>query len=264
MRIPAYYINLDRATARRSHMEQMAKEIDVPLNRFPAIDSDEQTDAEFRSWYPEASIRYNLTKQEVCCFLSHMKIWEIAANSDARYTAVFEDDIKLSPSARGFLENDDWLSASMQLVRLETSKKATLIARKEVPVWDNRTVCRQTGWHEGAGGYVISKEMAQSLLDNIPHIIAPVDRVLFDPQDHCLPHATFWQINPALCIQQRLSEDRFLPEQAELSRLDSARTRPNIAYMDKLKREAKVIFVQAKNLFKRVTFQHRKVKISMR
>ena len=94
--IPAYYINRDAATARRGYIEASAKDLQIGLTRFAAIDANTLSDREYRRWHSEADASYCLSKSEVCCFLSHLKLWEEIAKSDAPFTAIFEDDILMS------------------------------------------------------------------------------------------------------------------------------------------------------------------------
>lgn len=224
MHIPAYFINLDRSPARKRHMETMAENAGVILHRFPAICANDLSDQEFRSWHPAGCSDYALTKGEVCCFLSHMGLWKIAAASNSSFTAIFEDDINLSPSVRSFLANDDWIPDCVEFLQLETALHKTVVTRKRIKTHDNRTIYQLAGGHWGSAGYIISKPMAQKMLDLPKQIHMPVDVALFEPDKKFMPDMTAWQISPSFCIQQQFSKHQFLPKDAKLSYLNAQRT----------------------------------------
>jgi glycosyl transferase, family 25 len=104
-----YLINLDRNTDRLEHFIEQYMLSDMryaQFKRFAAIDGKkvrleehvsnlalkEITDAE-RTGY--RTKHYQLTRGAVGCYLSHMGVWKMAAESDKPYSLVFEDDVEI-------------------------------------------------------------------------------------------------------------------------------------------------------------------------
>lgn len=264
MHIPAYFINLNQSPTRKHHMECMAKNAGIVLNRFPAISANDLSDKDFRRWHPEGCSDYVLTKGEVCCFLSHMELWKIAANSDASFMAIFEDDISLSPAIRSFLADDDWLPGHVELLRLETTFDKTTVVRRGIKIHDNRTIYQLAGRCSGSAGYIISKSMAQKLLDNTNQIRMGLDWALFKVDEKSTPDLTAWLISPSFCVQQQFSERQFLPKDVEVSSLEAERLinyPPKLKNMRKLIREVKRPFIQALMTISYVSRGLKKVKV---
>ena len=80
-----YYINLDRSTGRRNHMEAQFDRLNLSYARVPAIEETKLTSEELKSvdWQdPRAAA---LPVGANGCFLSHRKAWELIANGPDRY-----------------------------------------------------------------------------------------------------------------------------------------------------------------------------------
>ncbi|CAK9098433.1 Uncharacterized protein SCF082_LOCUS46127 [Durusdinium trenchii] len=96
-----YYINTVDNVARRAQIEQQAKQLDLPLQRFRAVDTQDVaagTYARYITVDPSESIsRTYQANATVACFLSHVFLMtEIARNfSDDRIALIMEDDVVL-------------------------------------------------------------------------------------------------------------------------------------------------------------------------
>ncbi|WP_157946898.1 glycosyltransferase family 25 protein [Thalassobius sp. I31.1] len=216
MTVPAWYINLDRHTDRRAYMERHIQELDIAIDRFPAFDANRLSDAEVSIWKDDTS---NLTKGEMCCFLSHRSIWEKIAMGEADYGAIFEDDVLLSPEIKEFLETIDWIPENVGLIRLETTFQSVTVGRPLAELFNHRELHSLLTLHWGAAGYVVSKEIAVRMLQKSQKISLPADWFKFDPAFGFKPT----QIVPALCVQQQFYHETFLPSTANESSLEQAR-----------------------------------------
>ena len=116
MQIPGYYINLDRAEARRAYMQAEIARLGLPVQRMPAVDGGLLSDADLQRLHPRA-LMHIMAKAEVACFLSHRNCWIQIAEADARFGAVFEDDIAFSDDVATFLCDDSWLPRAAGLVQ---------------------------------------------------------------------------------------------------------------------------------------------------
>ena len=242
MQIPGHYINLDRAEARRAYMQGEIARLGLPVARMPAVDGSGLTDADMRRLHPRA-VMHPMAKAEVACSLSHRNCWIKIAEAEARFGAVFEDDIAFSDDALAFLGDDGWLPDGADLIKIETTSRMVMLDRKTVPV-EGRTLARLTSRHLGGGGYILSKACAARLVKATETIALPVDYALFDPAMALLPDVTVWQLNPAICVQQLRSRNVFLPAGIDWSELSKDRVALKKRGLAKLRREVTAPFVK--------------------
>lgn len=107
-----YWINLDRATERRSHMKKVLSDTrldHIPKIRFSAFDSKKiELDDYFRMKKDVLSVNYRVTKNEYACLLSHLETIRTFANSEYSIALILEDDIifhKKTNTIRDVIEN---------------------------------------------------------------------------------------------------------------------------------------------------------------
>ncbi|WP_039018691.1 glycosyltransferase family 25 protein [Halocynthiibacter namhaensis] len=216
MTIPAWYINLDNRPERRAYMQQHLLDLDLTVERFSAIDANSLSDAEASVWQDST---HNITKSELCCFLSHRNIWEKIAEGDEEYGVIFEDDILLSPGIKEFLETTDWIPENTGLIRFETTCLKVKLGAPEADLFQTRKLHPLHSTHLGAAGYVLSKNVAMDMLKKSQKVTAPLDIFMFELDFGFEPK----QIVPALCVQQQFYKKVFLPDAAKESSLAQGR-----------------------------------------
>lgn len=243
MLIPGYYINLDRADARRAYMQGEINRLGLPVSRVAAVDGRALTDADMQRLHPSA-VMHQMAKAEVGCFLSHRNCWKKIAESAAKFGAVFEDDIAFSDDAVTFLEDDIWLPDGADLAKIESTRRMVMLDRRALVVRGGRRLSRLTSLHLGAGGYVLSKDCAARLVAMTETITMPVDHALFDPALALLPDVTVLQLDPAISVQQLRSRSIFLPAGVDWSELSKDRIGLKKRGLAKLKREVTAPFVK--------------------
>ncbi len=261
MTVPAWYINLDRHTDRRAYMERHIQELDIAIDRFPAFDANRLSDAEVSIWKDDTS---NLTKGEMCCFLSHRSIWEKIAMGEADYGAIFEDDVLLSPEIKEFLETIDWIPENVGLIRLETTFQSVTVGRPLAELFNHRELHSLLTLHWGSAGYVVSREVAGRLLRKTRKIALPTDCLIFDPAFGSKPT----QIVPALCVQQQFYHETFLLGAAAESSLEQDRSNRMIKVRPKgialVNREIGRTLKQIRRLVLRSRFGVRRIRVDFR
>ena len=89
--IPIYWINLAREKDRREKMEQLLEGLNN--TRISAYDGDKLTEAEVRKYNKSKQLDRNLTKYEIACALSHLKVLKKIYYDGHPYALVLEDDI---------------------------------------------------------------------------------------------------------------------------------------------------------------------------
>lgn len=84
----AFVINLDRDTERLAYQELQLLKLDIPFERFAAINIRESTID--KSQYIQEPNRLKLSEQG--CLLSHVHVWHEAKRRGLDWTLIFEDD----------------------------------------------------------------------------------------------------------------------------------------------------------------------------
>lgn len=100
MNIKAFIIHLTRATDRKPQVEKLIHELPVKTEVIDAVDSRTLSDAEIKRVYRRKlhAPRYpfELSKNEIACFLSHRKAWQAIVDQRLEAGFIIEDDIELT------------------------------------------------------------------------------------------------------------------------------------------------------------------------
>ncbi|MRX33234.1 glycosyltransferase family 25 protein [Aminobacter sp. MDW-2] len=192
-----FVINLDAATDRLQWMSDSFASLGLDFERIAAIDKNNLRDED-----TSHVVGTGWTGGEVGCFLSHIEAWKIIASGTDEFGCIFEDDVHLAPDATRYLKDSNWIPQGLDLIKLETTLNPVRTGRDVVRLGSHKLVSLKS-FHNGSAGYVISKKLAAKLVSSVK-IDRPVDNFLFD-------QGSYWQISPALCIQ-----DMFLPGSAKL------------------------------------------------
>jgi GR25 family glycosyltransferase involved in LPS biosynthesis len=167
--IRVYVINLDRSRDRLSHFKQAIQFSDLPADfvRVSAVDAKRLDISKFISQEARSEIiasekngyrkkHYELTRGAVGCFLSHIKVWKLIADSDDHYGIVFEDDASLHPQTnKKLIKNMKHIPGDWDIILLG------YFCIKCV----NRGKFIQAKKFHGLHGYMIKRSVAQFLLD---------------------------------------------------------------------------------------------------
>ena len=212
-------INLDRSPERLAHMTAEFARINIGFERVAGIDAKQHPDLALQPQHAIHAIR-PLSCSEIACLHSHRACWTIIAQDDAPYGAVFEDDMVFSSRAGALLGDTSWVPADADVVKLETFFSRTVIQRRRTSAGHGFSMVRLRKGHPGAGGYLLSRQMARDFLEATAQINIAVDDLIFDPIMSA--GRTVYQLVPALCAQDQFVADR-LPSLLDQER-DAART----------------------------------------
>lgn len=199
-------INLDRSPERLAHMQGMFGRIGMGFERVPAVDGarceQELIDAiNARNCWLRPMVR-----AEVGCFLSHRACWQSIGAGTEPFGAVFEDDVLISSMAATLLRSSQWIPKDADFIKLETCNRSVVIARKSQAVAPHHKLARLSSFHEGLGGYIVSKQCAQRLCAQTEHRTAPVDQLVQNPQYGIFDTLKAFQLMPSVCIQTVIVE----------------------------------------------------------
>lgn len=190
--IPVYVINLDRQPDRWERIKRNADDIGVTLTRFPAIDR--KTD-----YGPALQEEFGLEKGidppgnspgDICCSLTHVRVWQALVESGEPDAIILEDDAKLDSAFTDFVTDqfrDDMARHDMRCVKLEYipsthSMKSRPLGRFvcDLPDAGSAKLYRLSGSFICAAAYYITRDAALDLLRVHPHLCVPVDHFLFN------------------------------------------------------------------------------------
>ncbi|MBO6102444.1 MAG: glycosyltransferase family 25 protein [Opitutales bacterium] len=131
-----FVINLDRSASRWEKMRAQLEDLGLPYERFSAIDAQKVPD-EFLNKYYSAKLNrekyyVSLSKSEIACYISHLKLCEKIVAENLDYAIILEDDIvlnglfKLVPFALNSIKNWNYI----KLIAPFKSKK--IVSRESV------------------------------------------------------------------------------------------------------------------------------------
>ena len=192
--IPVYVINLDRQPERWDRIKRNADDIGVTLTRVPALDRkrDYGPDLEKEFGRRRGLDHDKVSAGDICCSLSHVRVWREILNSGAPAAVVLEDDMRLdavfaSYLDDGFREAAD--HAGLNCVKLEhvpddprRNKRRRPLGRavSDLPHAGGASLYRLCGPFLASGAYFITREAVGDLLRRHPPLGLAIDQVLFD------------------------------------------------------------------------------------
>ncbi|MNZ96895.1 Glycosyltransferase family 25 (LPS biosynthesis protein) [compost metagenome] len=119
-----YVISLSESSRRKIILERAAS-AGVTIQFIDAVNGDSLTTAEIETIYDKEQCfqkhRRGLTRNEIACFLSHIKVWEIIALSNSP-SIILEDDAILAPNFKEAIESLDSPHEISDIVLLGHSK----------------------------------------------------------------------------------------------------------------------------------------------
>lgn len=216
-----YVISLTTATDRREHIINEFGKQGIEFEFFDAITPD-LNKITCKNLDIDLTNNQRLSDGEKACFLSHLCLWQSMIDNNTEYLVIFEDDIILSEDIKYFL-NPNFMKQSLtwDIIKLETFFEKTHITNNLTH--QQRIVGRLKSPHMGAGAYIINKQGAIKLINQIkntpPTQLMAIDHILFEMFIHQLQ---IYQISPAPCIQSMFLDKTLLRSQLESHRQSNA------------------------------------------
>jgi len=198
-----YVINLDRSTDRLEHIRTVFGAFDLAFTRVAAIDGANLSEEEFALLARKCQWYKALTRAEVGCLLSHRRCLHLAMRSEAPYTAIFEDDITLSPKIIPLLRNWHWIPEGTDMIKLDTAGIVCMTGPLHKLDGDvgNYRLGRLLNKHFCTGGYIVARQAAARLYQITESAFAPIDEIYYNPDCGILPLFNIQQMVPAPVIQ---------------------------------------------------------------
>lgn len=185
-------ISLARATARRAHVGDVLRRLNLPFRFHDAVDAAAMSEAVFLR-HRERWCR-PLRPGEVACALSHRQVWETVAAGTAP-VLILEDDVVLGRDSPAILATLSGMSG-FDCVTLETMNFGKVL-RDAVPIgirdYGLSCVVRDSG---GAAAYLLWPEGARRALRGLRGFLPLADAAI-----NLAPGLRKAQLEPACAIQ---------------------------------------------------------------
>ena len=126
VQIPIWVINLKRDVARRDFMVEQLERLVLAYELIEAVDGSTLTEEDMSITSPELSeqrIYRQLTRGEIGCALSHIRLWERIVREDIPEALIFEDDVLIGRNMVDILLNreklpQDWEHSNLSLIHI--------------------------------------------------------------------------------------------------------------------------------------------------
>lgn len=184
LNIKIFVISLQRSLDRRKQVEKEMQKISLPWAFLDAVDGSALTARPVE--YKPAKVKrlqgYELTPNEIGCYLSHKEAWKRCVSENAP-TLVLEDDFVLAPNFESVLSTILEADDSWNFLRLQGLYEVpckTLFEKSGVAFVKNE------GDAVGATAYLLKPAIARQLIQNSEDIYEPVDHFLEHHQKHGL------------------------------------------------------------------------------
>ncbi len=183
---PIFVVNRLKDKDRFEYTKKMLDVFGVEYQFIEAVEGEDIPEDELSKIYSEEkAIKYigrGMSKGEIGCCMSHIKIYRIICQQQIPHAVILEDDMSISEDILPFLENLTALSTNWNVINLSKQIISPKI-KWNIKTWTihkNYTVGLPYGAVSSTGCYVITKEFAQYCIDNIFPIYAPMDDILFN------------------------------------------------------------------------------------
>ena len=238
-----FVVSLKAAVDRRMHIKDQFMQQGIDFVFFDAIEPQQVED--YAAQLAISVTNCHLSQGELGCLFSHVLLWKKVIDENIDYVAIFEDDIYLGEHAKVFLDDDEWIKAECDIIKIEKNSKFNYLSLTDkTSLANGRVISRLLNPNFGTAGYIISNKAAKSLLSYIQSlsIVDHIDQIIFKKY---LKHGVYpiYQVNPALCIQEYLLYPNDKKFQSSLSWRDSYKKKERNPLF-KIKRELERILLQ--------------------
>lgn len=177
LQIKAFIIHLERATERAEQVAKLISQLPVPAEIITAVDakqlSDAQADCAYKPRLHKPTYPFQLSRNEIACFLSHRKTWQAIIDQNIDAALVLEDDVALTANFPAAYAAACAVITEGGLVRLPF--RADRETGETVLNSGSVQVIRPVPVGLGMVAQLISREAAQVLLKTTEQFDRPVD-----------------------------------------------------------------------------------------
>ena len=119
---PVFVISLPASVDRRAHMRKILDPLPLQYEFVDGVDGKQLSAEELNQVYDEKTAEIycgrGLCLEEIGCYMSHVKAYEMISQRNISEALILEDDVYLSPDLIPFLERRDRLPKDWRLVHI--------------------------------------------------------------------------------------------------------------------------------------------------
>lgn len=180
LKIEAFIIHLERATARRQQVDALAAALPMPANIVDAVDgltlSDDDIAKVYRRRLHSPRYPFELRKTEIACFLSHRKAWQSILDKGLDAGLIVEDDVAVGPAFGEIVDATKKLVRTTDFVRFPRWDRGE--NGPETVVGRNMTIMEPRVPGLGMQAQLVGRGAAEALLTFTATFDRPVDTTL--------------------------------------------------------------------------------------
>ena len=176
MALPVYVINLDRRPDRLQTISDNLQRIGVAWQRVSAIDARSLPPTPLKS----KNLYHVMTLGHFACSQSHIKALKTFLSTSHPAAVILEDDAEIASDFPTLLESTEWLPQGFGLVKLDTRQVRSYIGIHCGSTPTGAHLREIEGFGDHSMAYLITRHVAQFVLDSPDKGIMAFDRVLFD------------------------------------------------------------------------------------
>jgi len=184
-----FVINLDRSPKRLEGMRNQFERLGMPFERFSAIDGSKASDELLDSFYSKTLNRkkyfVSLSRNEIACYISHIKACEKIISENLDYGIILEDDLILNPIFKLIPCAIEKINQNWNYIKLSAPFRQKKIISRTPIVIENCEEEKKSNftfelvrWNKvpmGSQIYAISQEGAKKLLQKRSVFFRPAD-----------------------------------------------------------------------------------------
>jgi glycosyl transferase, family 25 len=188
MQIKTFVINLKRSADRKVHMTNQLDNLHISYEIFDAVDGLELSDHEIESKYGIDTFptwasynARNLTKGEIGCILSHLRIYKRMVDEDIECACIFEDDNDFKKDIANLLKDNHLHKVDWGLLFLGHAgmRRNDLLgaecSSRQVHVFSDYHISKPVEAPFNTSAYLIKKTAAIKLLHHAYPLRMPMD-----------------------------------------------------------------------------------------
>lgn len=179
----AIYINLESSEGRRAFMENQLSKLNIPFNRFSAINGSKlpknisQINPKDFSRFHGREVRVG----EIGCYLSHIGALKQFLESNAKFGLILEDDALISEEARNIIQKiiNNYKEGDWDFLKLQSRRNTKVIKTHKIDKKYSLAISftRSTG----ATAYIVNRFAAKQMIEKLFPIETPYDHAFDRP-----------------------------------------------------------------------------------
>jgi len=181
-----YFLNLDRHKIRFESMSKQLNQINVSWQRFVAVDALEASEEELDEYVDIEGPIPRMGKGARACTVGHFKIWKQFLETGSPVAFILEDDVLISKDFSVFIKEALKYKDKVDILNFNRqNSKGTykkLVVSTVNPIKSEIFEAKKLlAPHYGTAGYMITREAAQKLINDVQRTNMPIDCLLFSP-----------------------------------------------------------------------------------